>query len=1045
MYCWGSTVNGELGVGAPEMEQLTLPCFMDFSESWNVKQVASGLMHSLILTEEGLVYSCGNNEFGQLGHNKITRKPEQIDDLQNYTIVQVAVGDQHSIALTSWGLVYAWGENGFGQLGINSTESHTSTPKLVKSLARKQALQIACGSNHTLALTSDGELYSWGQNNLGQLGLSHKEGPQKEPALIRSLVGSPLVHITAGGHNSAALTHAGFLLTWGSNKYGQLGFTPKADPNLSDIPTLVPNLESYSEPLLYVALGEGHTAVLDSRGKVWTFGYGRYGQLGHGTYDNESVPRTVLDLCGSRVSQVACGRCHTIVYIPSQGQLYAFGQGLSGQLGIKTPHNRNLPQVVVGHWLSPRGVSLLDNDEDDMPKIYVKKIFAGGDASMAVVMKEPEIADDYCKKHPHQLPLKIEESKINQMMGIGEEDMIDDDLFTYMETVFGALACWNCSFIKEGADKHSHGLDYRLAEEYMAKLGRIPRVSIQEVIQNSVHNIVGCLPRQPISRESLRCFVLLPLFKDFLDGRLMAKLQMPYAEALLNIQKGMAAIFKVWMKVLPRDFTIRLITIYKGVIVQILSGAKQSSEIDRRSLISALKMLAFLHGENFMEGAKAARISYEEFYIPEIGEKIDIRTDYLNWISSKIRPVARADSPISFCEYPFLFDAQAKTLLLRADATRQMQGAIQEAVINSNPMLWLFNPAQVQFLNINIHRHKIVEDTINQLLHHGIVDYKRPLKVHFIGEEAEDAGGVRKEFFLLLLREILNPDYGMFTEYPETRSIWFKEGSLEVPATYALIGIVCGLAIYNFTIINLPFPLALYKKLLGQSVGLDDLLDVDPHLTRTLRELLEYEGTDVEDVYCLNFTVTQDFFGETKSIPLKPDGENIPVTSQNKQEYVDLLVDYKLNKGIEAQYKAFHEGFYRVCGCIVLKLFQPMELMALVIGNENYNWAELEKNTEYKGEYFSDHEVIKIFWEVFYDLTLDQKKQFLIFLTGTDRVPILGMKALKMIIQSTADDSFLPVAHTCIGQLDLPKYSTKEKLRYKLLQAIQQSEGFGLV
>ncbi|KAK8730688.1 hypothetical protein OTU49_007871 [Cherax quadricarinatus] len=1043
MYCWGSTVNGELGVGAPEVEQLTLPSFMDFSKSWNVKQVASGLMHSLILTEEGLVYSCGNNEVGQLGQDKITRKPEQIDDLQNYSIVQVAAGDQHSIALTSWGLIYAWGANEFGQLGINSTEWHTPTPKLVKSLARKHSLQIACGSNHTLALTSDGDLYSWGQNNMGQLGLGHKEGPQKEPALVKSLVGSPLVLITAGGHHSAALTHGGFLLTWGSNKYGQLGYTPKKDPNLSETPALVPNLESYSEPLLYVALGEGHTAVLDSHGKLWTFGYGRYGQLGHGTNDDGSVPRTVLDLCGSKVSQVACGRCHTIVYIPSQGQLYAFGQGMSGQLGIKTPHNRNLPQVVVGPWLSPSGASLLDNT-DDSPKVYIKKIFAGGDASMAAVMKESGVADDYCQRHPLQLPLIIEEEKINEMMGIGEEDMIPDDLFTYIETAFGSLASWNSSFIMKDSEKHSHGLDYRLAEDYVGKLGRIPRASIQEVIQNSVQNIVKDLPHHPISRESLRCFILLPLFKDFVDSRYIAKLQLPYAEALLGLQKEMAAIFKMWLKVLPRDFAIRLITIYKVVIVQILNNAKQSSEIDRRALVSSLKMLSFLHAENFKDGAKAARINYEEFYIPEIGEKIDIRSDYFNWISSKIRPI-RPDSPVSFCEYPFLFDAQAKTLLLRADATRQMQGAIQEAVINSNPMLWLFNPAQVQFLNINIHRNNIVEDTVNQLFHHKVTDYKRPLKVHFIGEEAEDAGGVRKEFFLLLLRELLNPDYGMFTEYPDTRTIWFKESSLETAATYSLIGIVCGLAIYNFTIINLPFPLALYKKLLGQSVGLDDLVDLDPHLTRTLHELLEYEENDVEEVYCMNFTVTQDFFGETKSIPLKPDGENIPVTLQNKQEYVDLLVDYKLNKSIESQYKAFHDGFYRVCGCVVLKLFQPMELMALVIGNENYNWFELERNTEYKGEYYADHEVIKMFWEVFHDLLLDQKKQFLIFLTGTDRVPILGMKALKMIIQSTADDSFLPVAHTCIGQLDLPKYSTKEKLRYKLLQAIQQSEGFGLV
>lgn len=1052
MFCWGSTLSGELGVGAPEVEQLLLPSFMDFSESWNVKQaVASGLTHSLLLTEDGVVYSCGNNEAGQLGHSKITRRPERVDELQNHTITQVSAGDQHSLALTSWGLIFAWGDNFYGQLGINSTEANISTPQLVKSMARKQTVQVASGSNHTLALTADGEVYGWGRNHLGQLGLGHQQGPQKEPSLITSLSGSPLVYLAAAGHHSAALTLSGFLLTWGSNKHGQLGYTPKKDPELSHTPTLVPNLASYSEPIPYVSLGEGHTAALDSLGKLWTFGYGRYGQLGHGSNDDCSIPRTVLDLCGSRVGQVACGRGHTLVYIPSQGQLYAFGQGLSGQLGIKTPHNRNLPQVVVGPWRSPGGVSLLNYSEEleeETPRVYVRKIFAGGDVSMAAVSKEPGAAEDYCQLHnsaPYT-PLRLEEEKIAQLVAISEDDMIDDDLFSYAEVVFASMAAWNSSFTRDGANKHTHGLDYRLAEECVARLGRITRESIKEVVQAGIQSVVSQLPTNPVSSDSLRCFVLLPLYKDFMDPKHITNLQMPYAEAVLKLNKEMAEVFKSWMSALPRDFILRLVSICKNVIVQILNTAQQSnSETDRRALLSSLRILALVHGENFKGGSKTARLSYEEFYIPEIAEKIDIRNDYLNWMNNKLRPALRTGSPISFCEYPFLFDAQAKTLLLRCDATRQMQGAIREAVLNSNPMLWLFDPAQVQFLNVHIRRTHIVEDTINQLLHHEITDYKRPLKVHFIGEEAEDAGGVRKEFFMLLLREILNPDYGMFTEYSETKAIWFKESAFEADATYALIGIVCGLAIYNFTIINLPFPIALYKKLLGGAVGLDDLSDLDPSLTRSLRDLLEYEGNDVEDVYCLNFTITQDYFGEAKSIPLKADGENIPVTAQNKQEYVDLLVEYKLSSGIESQYKAFHDGFYRVCGGIVLKLFQPMELMDLVTGNENYSWVELEKNTEYKGEYYPDHQIVKTFWEVFHELSLDQKKQFLKFLTGTDRVPILGMKAVKMIIQSTADDSYLPVAHTCIAQLDLPTYNTKEKLKYKLLQAIQQSEGFGLV
>jgi len=105
-------------------------------------------------------------------------------------------------------------------------------------------------------------------------------------------------------------------------------------------------------------------------------------------------------------------------------------------------------------------------------------------------------------------------------------------------------------------------------------------------------------------------------------------------------------------------------------------------------------------------------------------------------------------------------------------------------------------------------------------------------QVKFHGEEAEDVGGVKKEFFMLLLREILDPKYGMFKEYKETRTIWFSSDSLEDEVMYFLIGLLCGLAIYNFIIIDLPFPLALYKKLLGESVGLNDIKDMSPIIAK---------------------------------------------------------------------------------------------------------------------------------------------------------------------------------------------------------------------
>ena len=117
-------------------------------------------------------------------------------------------------------------------------------------------------------------------------------------------------------------------------------------------------------------------------------------------------------------------------------------------------------------------------------------------------------------------------------------------------------------------------------------------------------------------------------------------------------------------------------------------------------------------------------------------------------------------------------------------------------------------------------------------------DFKKPLKVKFDGEEGDDAGGVRKEFFLLMLKEILDPKYGMFRVYEETDTMWFHPTCYEDIGYFFMIGVLCGLAIYNFTIINLPFPLALYKKLLSEDGitsnvnTIEDLEDLSPSLAK---------------------------------------------------------------------------------------------------------------------------------------------------------------------------------------------------------------------
>lgn len=117
-----------------------------------------------------------------------------------------------------------------------------------------------------------------------------------------------------------------------------------------------------------------------------------------------------------------------------------------------------------------------------------------------------------------------------------------------------------------------------------------------------------------------------------------------------------------------------------------------------------------------------------------------------------------------------------------------------------------------------------------------------------------------------------------------------------------------------------------------------------------------------------------------------------------REEYVNLYVDYLLTTSIEKQFKGFHDGFMKVCGGRVLQLFHSHELMAVVVGNENYDWDALEEVAEYKNGYTSSDKTIRWFWEVIHEMPLQDKKKFLLFLTGSDRIPIQGMKAIKVSI-----------------------------------------------
>lgn len=137
---------------------------------------------------------------------------------------------------------------------------------------------------------------------------------------------------------------------------------------------------------------------------------------------------------------------------------------------------------------------------------------------------------------------------------------------------------------------------------------------------------------------------------------------------------------------------------------------------------------------------------------------------------------------------------------------------------------------------------------------------------------------------------------------------------------------------HNVTIIDLPFPLALYKKLLNKGkIDLDDMKSLSPSIYRSLKSVLDYKEDDLESALCIPFTIEREFCGEIRQNELKPGGSSIMVSQQNKYEFIDLYIDYTFNKSCEKQFQAFSAGFRRVINSKPLELFYPDELMSFVV------------------------------------------------------------------------------------------------------------------
>ena len=454
-------------------------------------------------------------------------------------------------------------------------------------------------------------------------------------------------------------------------------------------------------------------------------------------------------------------------------------------------------------------------------------------------------------------------------------------------------------------------------------------------------------------------------------------------------------------------------------------------------------------------------VSHEEFYNDAINEHIESR-ETLNaelryWRQDRTKQSQSTISDPShylmksyrsFISYPFVLQAGIKSDILEKDAAAQMRSSV------NNEIQWAMHNGQqyvIPYLILRVQRESILRDTLDMIFHFEDKDFKKPLKVIFDNEDGVDAGGVRKEYYQIMLKQLLDPSFGMFQYYPETRLLWFNPNGLDLatPDDFKLIGTLLGIAIFNSIILDLPFPSYLYKKLKRNRTNLSTLSDLEsiqPILAKSLKYLLDYDKDDIEEVFDFTFQINyEDVYECVQTVDLKPDGANIKVNQYNKHEFVGLYVQYIMDTSIEQQFKAFETGFRKVIDGFSMNLFEAKELELLICGSQTLDFDELERGSVYDDGYDENSQAILGFWEIVKSYDETEKKLFLKFVSGSDRSPIEGLSKLKLVISKNGDDNCrLPSAHTCFNHLLLPEYSSIEIMKEKLNYAITQAEGFGL-
>ena len=365
LYSWGWNGQGQLGNGTNTDSNVPLPVRTAGTPMAGKKIVhvsTGGNFYkgsSLALSSEGKVYSWGANDQGQLGNGTAINSNLPVEvktegtPMAGKKIIQTAIGVTHSMALDSEGKVYSWGENVNGLLGTGDAIP-TLSPVLVRTggtpMEGKKIVQISAGGAHSMALDSEGNIYAWGWGGEGQLG-NGENNNSNVPILVKKegtgLEGKTIKKVMAGGMFSMVLTSDGSLYSWGKNNYGQIGDGTTNNYNLA-VAVKTEGTPMAGKTVVDFSISNEHAVALTSDGQIYAWGRNESGQLGDGTNTASTLPvavRTVgTPFAGKKAVQVVAGGWEGAhsLALGTDGTVYSWGRNLNGQLGDQTTNDTTI-------------------------------------------------------------------------------------------------------------------------------------------------------------------------------------------------------------------------------------------------------------------------------------------------------------------------------------------------------------------------------------------------------------------------------------------------------------------------------------------------------------------------------------------------------------------------------------------------------------------------------------------------------------------------------------------------------------------------------